>query len=174
MPDDLVQWAQGGAEKPPVSDLLAVAEILPGVPDPRLKKSRHRPNNGRKRVFIGPLLETPPWGILEETGYPIPRDIGCLPRVPRSWRSGPKATRWKREAYAMWGRTCHICGHGNADSIDHLVPLSVWGNQPYDPRISRPAHGVAGCPTCHVKCNSSRGNRLLGNAIRDYKPAIAL
>lgn len=177
MTQDMLQWAQsssGVGETPGSDDLTGLAIILPGVPDPRLKKSRSRPNRGRKRRYIGPFLETPPWDILAETGYPIPPDLEVLTRVPPQWRAGDKADRWRKAVYAMWGHVCHLCGHEGANTADHLVPLSLWGNQPYDARISRPAHGIEGCETCFVKCNSSRGNRQLANAIRDYKAPIAL
>lgn len=177
MGEDMVQWAQVspiGVGDGPGGDLTAGAQPPPGLPDPRLKKSRSRPNRGRKRTFIGPRLETPPWDILRETGYPIPLDVECLPLVPRVWRAGYRWEVWRTGVFARYGDQCHLCGHGGADSADHLVPLSVWGNQPYDPRLSRPAHGVAGCNECGLKCNSSRGNRLYAQHIRDYKPPVAL
>ncbi len=181
MTEDMLQWAQPVEHSSQVvvngtsgGDLVSGARVAPDVPDPRLKKPRSRPNRGRKRRYIGPYLPEPPWGVLRATGYPIPTDLGCLGKVPSNWRGGPRYDAWKRASYGMWGYTCHICGHGDADSIDHLVPLSAWGNQPYDPRISRPAHGVAGCPTCRVKCNSSRGNREFAISIRDYKPPLAM
>ena len=177
MTSDLIQWAQDspiGVGETPGVGLLGHATQLPGVPDPRDRKPRHRPNRGRKRRFVGPFLETPPWDLLHATGYPIPSDLMPLDRVPSCWRRGPMYHVWRLEVHAMWGHECHICGHEGAHTADHLVPLSMWGNQPYDPRLSRPAHGIDGCPTCHVKCNSSRGNRQLGNQIRDYKPAVAL
>lgn len=182
MTDDMLQWAQQSVELPGSpgvggisgGDLITGAQAPPEIPDPRLRKPRSRPNRGRKRRYIGPFLAEPPWEILRATGYPIPPDIRCLNKVPSQWRAGPSANKWRAEAYRMWGHKCHICGHGDADSIDHLVPLSQWGNQPYDARLSRPAHGVAGCPTCRVKCNSSRGNRDFAISIRDYKPPLSL
>jgi hypothetical protein len=30
----------------------------------------------------------------------------------------------------------------------------------------RPAHGVDGCPTCGLACNSSRGNRAIQGPVR--------
>jgi hypothetical protein len=74
----------------------------------------------------------------------------------------------------MWGTTCHLCGHEGAGDADHLVPLSVWGNQPYEPMLSRMAHGVAGCETCGLKCNSSRGNKAMAIHIGQYQGAIRL
>lgn len=178
MTDDMLQWAEEpaslGVGKGSGGELLSGAQPPPDLPDLRLKPPRHRPNNGRQRRFIGPLLTEPPWELLEATGYPIPRDLTCLPAVPSQWRRGRPYRAWKLATYEMWGRDCHICMHGGADSIDHLVPLSMWGNQPYDPRISRPAHNVNGCPTCKVKCNSSRGNKMLARQIAQWQGAVRL
>lgn len=76
-------------------------------------------------------------------------------------RKGPKYQKWRDSVYTMWGRTCHLCGHEGADSIDHLTPLSVWPDQPLDPLLSRPAHGIKGCPVCKVKCNQARGTAIM-------------
>lgn len=175
MSSDLLQWAQssngvgdGGGQAPHV-------ETLPPEQRAAMKKSRSRPNNGRKkRTNRNPPLETPPWDMLRETGYTIPPDIECMGYTPTNWRRGPKYQIWRREVHAIWGYTCHLCGHGNANTADHLVPLSVWPNQPYDARLSRPAHGVQGCATCGIKCNSSRGNKELALEVGNYQPAIIL
>lgn len=182
MSDDMLQWAQSspGVENGG-SDLLGMIRPAPPPIDPRTKKVRRRPNKGRvKRTNRTPGLIVPPWEILEATGYPIPRDIECLPNTPVNWRHGPAWQSWRHRVHSMWGYTCHLCGHGEAYTADHIVPLSIWSNQPYDARLARPAHGVIqpngieGCPTCHVKCNSSRGNRELARQIRDYTPPIML
>lgn len=176
MTDDMLQWADTslGVGKVDGGELVSLSQPPPAIPDPRLNKPRHRPNNGRKRRYIGPFLEEPPWGVLRETGYPVPPDLRILHRVPPSWRSGPAWKIWRTGVFAMWGTECHLCGHDRADTADHLVPLSKWGNQPYDPRISRPAHGIHGCPTCKLKCNSSRGNKLYATQVIKYKPVIEL
>lgn len=178
--NDMLQWADiapggGSVGEPPGGDLVALAQVpLGAIPNPRSKKVRRRPNNGRKRRYIGPFLDEPPWDLLAETGYPIPGDLKMLGGVPPCWRRGAGYEIWRAQVREMWGTVCHLCGHEEAHTADHLVPLSKWGNQPYDPRLSRPAHGVEGCPTCEVKCNSSRGNRLIANAIRDYKPPVTV
>lgn len=176
MSDDMLQYAQvsPGVGEPTGADLVELAQVAPVVPN---KKERHRPNNGRKKRSdkLRPHLSEPPWHLLRATGYPLPPDLKVLQGItPRYWRQGPRADRWRKKVFEMWGRTCHLCNHPGADSADHLVPLAVWVNQPYDPRISRPAHGVAGCPTCKVKCNSSRGHRALAITIGNYKPPVGL
>lgn len=59
--------------------------------------------------------------------------------------------------FAIYGRTCHLCGHDGATDADLLIPRSVAPGQPVDPRAYRPAHGVRGCPTCRRRCNQERG-----------------
>jgi 5-methylcytosine-specific restriction endonuclease McrA len=174
--NDLVQWAQvspiGVGEVP--GRAVDAALAYPGTPT---NKPRSRPNRGRMKRSdrLKPQLKEPPWDLLRATGYPIPPNLTILGGdMPRYWRQGVRANAWRKAVFAMWGRECHLCKHQGADSADHLVPLAVWGNQPYDARISRPAHGVAGCPICKIKCNSSRGNRALAIEIGNYQPPIAM
>jgi hypothetical protein len=68
--------------------------------------------------------------------------------------------------FAIYGHTCHLCGHGGATDADHLTPISKWSTQPIDPHLMRPAHGIRGCPHCPLvagktrKCNQSKGARI--------------
>lgn len=171
--NDLLQYAVAspiGVGESGGLDLLSGAQVQAPLPKP----PRSRPNRGRKkRTNRSPLAE-PPWEILRETGYTIPSDIECLPTTPTNWRRGPKWVAWRKAVHTMWGYTCHLCGHGDAHTADHLVPLALWSNQPYDARLSRPAHGIDGCPTCKLKCNSSRGHRRLAMEIGQYKPPVVL
>ncbi len=182
MDDDLLQWASPAGHDaeafPGVgvargADLVKMAEIRP----PTIGKPRSRPNRGRKRRYIGPFLDAPPADVIrdvEQAGYPVPRDLTPLPEVPACWRRGDLYVAWRAATFAMWGYRCHLCDHPNAHTVDHLIPLSKWGNQPYDPRLSRPAHGIEGCDECGLKCNSSRGHRALAREIGHYKPPIVL
>ncbi len=182
MDDDLLQWAASPAGRveafpgvgvAPGADLVQMAEIRPIS----VGKPRSRPNRGRKRRFIGPFLTAPPLEVVrdvEQAGYPVPADLAHLPRVPPCWRRGPAYVAWREATFAMWGYRCHLCNHPNAHTVDHLIPLAKWGNQPYDARLSRPAHGIEGCDECGLKCNSSRGHRELAKQIGQYKPPIAL
>lgn len=181
--DDLVKYAQAASRQQGqgVDPLLHMAQPAPGVPDPRLKKVRRRPNKGRiKRTNRTPGLETPPWDMLAALNIYVPPGLECLPYTPFNWRRGGEYLRWKAGVFKAWGHTCHLCGHGEAYTADHLIPVSVWSNQPYDANLARPAHGVVqpdgseGCPTCKVKCNSSRGNRAMANQILNYQPTIRL
>lgn len=74
-------------------------------------------------------------------------------------RSGHRYRTARTQMFQMFGTVCHLCGHEGADSADHLEPVSLNPQQPVDPNLMRPAHGVEGCPTCGRKCNQERGNR---------------
>lgn len=63
--------------------------------------------------------------------------------------------RARLQMFAIYGTVCHLCGHDGADSADHLIPISVWPQQPIDPHLMRPAHGRP-CPTCGIRCNRAR------------------
>ncbi|WP_433445665.1 HNH endonuclease [Nonomuraea sp. CA-141351] len=73
-------------------------------------------------------------------------------------RSGRPWRRVRAQVLAA-SRICWLCGHDGADTVDHVIPLSLGGD-PLDLANLRAAHGVRGCPTCGRKCNSARGNRM--------------
>ena len=73
----------------------------------------------------------------------------------------PNGRRWmalRQAVFATYGRTCHICGHGGASQVDHVIPQAVAPQLAWEISNCRPAHGVPGnkCPTCGVACNQSR------------------
>ncbi|MEV4158998.1 hypothetical protein [Nonomuraea dietziae] len=62
---------------------------------------------------------------------------------------------------------CWLCGHPDANEVDHEPPLrelELHGLDPRDPRFLRPAHGprrtaegIIGCPHCGRMCNQEKG-----------------
>ncbi|EPD56366.1 HNH endonuclease [Streptomyces sp. HGB0020] len=60
---------------------------------------------------------------------------------------------------------CIVCGHGAADTTDHVHPVSKGGAR-LDPDNLAPIHGVAGCPVCLRKCNSEKGDRPLADVVQ--------
>ena len=60
---------------------------------------------------------------------------------------------------------CIVCGHGAADAVDHIQPVSK-GGAAKDPDNLAPIHGVDGCPTCGRKCNNEKGDKPLSQVTR--------
>lgn len=82
-------------------------------------------------------------------------------------RAGRPWQRARRQMFAIYGTTCHLCGHDGAGEADHLMPISVDPDQPLDPHTMRPAHGAnSRCPTCGRACNTERGNRPITRPLR--------
>jgi len=53
---------------------------------------------------------------------------------------------------------CHICGHGDAHELDHVIPWAEWTRHdlsPHDASNLAPAHGEA-CPTCGRSCHDDK------------------
>lgn len=69
------------------------------------------------------------------------------------------AYRQNRASVLAESDTCIWCGHGGADSTDHIIPVSKGGD-PYARDNLAPIHGVRGCPVCLRKCNNEKGARL--------------
>jgi hypothetical protein len=94
-----------------------------------------------------------------------------------SGRGGTGNAVYRRNRALLLSTTdiCGICGHGGAETADHVITAKLW---PKDERgrplpglddLSnlRPAHGTMGagrtvvhnrCPTCSRLCNQSRGS----------------
>jgi 5-methylcytosine-specific restriction endonuclease McrA len=84
--------------------------------------------------------------------------------MARTW--GRKGRPWRRihqQVLDDHGRVCHICGHGGAGDVDHVIPIERWraaGGHPNDPANLKPAHGAhSRCPTCRRCCNNAKGDR---------------
>lgn len=60
---------------------------------------------------------------------------------------------------------CIMCGHGAADAVDHIHPVSK-GGAPRDPDNLAPIHGVNKCPTCLRSCNNEKSDKLLSEVKR--------
>lgn len=87
-----------------------------------------------------------------------------MPRSPH--RAGHRYRVARAQMFKIYGRTCHLCGHGGAAEADHLVPISVDAGQPIDPHEMRPAHGSwRRCPTCDRACNQERGTKPLSEVV---------
>lgn len=63
---------------------------------------------------------------------------------------GSKVRRLRALVLAEYGTVCHLCGGVGADSVDHVIPRSLGGDDSLD--NLRPAHR---------SCNFSRGNMTM-------------
>jgi len=80
--------------------------------------------------------------------------------------AAPGGRRWmamRQLVAATYGDQCHLCGHGGAEQVDHLVPVSIRPDLAWHLPNLRPAHGVPGnkCPTCGLACNQRRGAKAI-------------
>jgi 5-methylcytosine-specific restriction endonuclease McrA len=64
---------------------------------------------------------------------------------------GRRGRPWRRLRARILAESdvCWLCGKPGADSIDHVVPLSI------DPSL---AHDITNLRPAHLRCNSRRGN----------------
>lgn len=74
-----------------------------------------------------------------------------------------RAWRKQRDRILAASTTCHICGHDQADSVDHLTPVARDGTD-HDTNLA-PAH-LRPCPTCGQRCNLRKGTREHAPVIR--------
>ena len=65
----------------------------------------------------------------------------------RSW-GGRKVYAFTALVLATYGTDCHLCERPGADSVDHIIPVSIDPNQEWALANARPAHR---------SCNYSRG-----------------
>lgn len=77
--------------------------------------------------------------------------------------SGRKRQERNRRILAV-SDICHICGHPGADAIDHKVPLAKGGTE--DRSNLAPAHHDVECPTCGLRCNRIKGDKMAGDIDR--------
>jgi 5-methylcytosine-specific restriction endonuclease McrA len=75
---------------------------------------------------------------------------------------GRAGHRWRtiRAQVLEQSNVCHLCGKGGADTVDHVIPLSVA------PEL---AHDMANLRPAHKSCNSRRGARPMGAVRRSER-----
>ena len=86
-------------------------------------------------------------------------------------RKRTRATRERNAKVVRDGRgICWLCGHDGADAADHKVPLAQGGSDTIDNLA--PAHHFQPCPTCGVKCNRVKSDKLIAPVMR-LTPGLA-
>ena len=88
---------------------------------------------------------------------------------------GARPYRRNRQRMLVESDVCGICGHGGAQTADHIIPDPLWPRDETGRRLPgfdgrdnlQPAHGTMGatgainpCPYCGALCNQSKGARL--------------
>jgi len=75
-------------------------------------------------------------------------------------RLSPGGRRWQKfraEAFRIYGRRCHLCGHDGANTLDHLLTVLEHPELAWVMANVRPAHGTRNrCPQCGRCCNQAR------------------
>ena len=75
-------------------------------------------------------------------------------RTPSDYLNPHKAAR----ILAAHGYVCHLCGHGQAEQIDHIICWAEWtipDVSVHDAGNLAPAHGEP-CPTCGRQCHKDK------------------
>jgi 5-methylcytosine-specific restriction endonuclease McrA len=79
--------------------------------------------------------------------------IGCELHKPKPWdrttprdrqkRSGSREQKINRAVMFKYHATCHVCGKGGADEVDHVIPVGeggAWGMENRRPIHKSPCH----------------------------------
>ena len=85
--------------------------------------------------------------------------MGLPQGVPDALPLGTMDVEEQHRRILAKSRVCHLCGHDGADAVDHIVPKSRGGGE--ESSNKAPAHHFVPCPTCGIKCNRVKFNKLL-------------
>lgn len=84
-------------------------------------------------------------------------------------RTNTRAERTRNARILAASDTCHLCGHPDADAVDHVEPWVACvarGVDPDRPDNLKPAHHNTRCPTCGHRCNREKGDRPYAPVVR--------
>lgn len=94
-------------------------------------------------------------------------------------RFSPGGRRWqafRQVVFATYGRTCHLCGHDGANTVDHLMTVLEHPEYAWVLENCRPAHGTGNrCPVCRRCCNQARlsGPKRPWDGYQARQPALS-
>ena len=109
-------------------------------------------------------------------------------KSPQGWPPGSargqsggqhaRGRRWEAFARAViqrHGGLCHLCGHGGARSVDHVIAVAERPELEWELSNCRPAHNAPHnrCPVCGLGCNQIRGALSIERAKRIIAERIA-
>jgi 5-methylcytosine-specific restriction endonuclease McrA len=78
------------------------------------------------------------------------------PRRPWAGSRRTVPTDWparRRRCLLEHDGICHVCGHGGATHVDHVLNVARGGT--HEPDNLRPVHGTP-CPTCQRDCHGDK------------------
>lgn len=81
-------------------------------------------------------------------------------------RTNTRAQQARNKRILAADRTCWLCGHDGADAVDHKVPVDLAPELENEPTNLAPSHHFDPCPTCGIKCNRVKSNKLVAPIIR--------
>lgn len=79
-------------------------------------------------------------------------------------RMGGRKRQERNARILSASNVCHICGHGGADAVDHVIALARGGTE--DMSNLRPAHHDVPCPDCGKRCNREKADKPWAPIIR--------
>ena len=79
-------------------------------------------------------------------------------------RKHTRAIRRRNASVLAASTICHLSGHDGADAADHVIPLARGGSDTRD--NLKPAHHFEPCPTCGIKCNRVKSDKLVTPIMR--------
>jgi hypothetical protein len=94
-------------------------------------------------------------------------------------RVSPGGRRWqafRMVVFSAYGRTCHLCGHDGANTVDHLLTVLEYPQFAWVLENCRPAHGTRNrCPECGRCCNQARvaGPKRPAPGSEPVRPALS-
>jgi 5-methylcytosine-specific restriction endonuclease McrA len=79
-------------------------------------------------------------------------------------RVNSRAKRDENHRILKESDVCWLCGHPGSDGVDHKIPLARGGDDELSNKA--PAHHDNPCPTCGIKCNRVKGDKLVAPIVR--------
>ena len=81
-------------------------------------------------------------------------------------RRNTRAIRARNKRILAASDICWLCGHAGADAVDHKAPVALRPDLEHDPSNLAPAHHFEPCPTCGIKCNRVKSDKLIAPVMR--------
>jgi 5-methylcytosine-specific restriction endonuclease McrA len=86
-------------------------------------------------------------------------------------RKNTRAQQKANKALLAASDVCWLCGHPGADAVEHKIPLATATTPQEYAHLDQgwnkaPAHHTLACPTCGIKCNRVKSDKLIAPVAR--------